>query len=82
MVKKLGCDVCNKDFNEGTGGELKIKNSVSKLYKMADVCGTCLKEKFYPQFAELPWYKWQNPTEDELKSNPKKRGKWIVTENG
>lgn len=70
MVKKVGCDVCNKDFNQGSGGELKIKNTVTSLTKLADVCGSCLLEKFYPMFTELSWNKWDK----DLK-------KWVVSQN-
>jgi hypothetical protein len=58
MTKKRGCDICNHDFTEGTGAELKFKMISTSLWKMSDVCSTCMREKILPTFQNLKWFKY------------------------
>jgi len=58
MVKKIGCDFCNKDYNQGSGSELKVKLMSTGLTRMADVCQTCYETKIAPLVAGLTWMKW------------------------
>lgn len=62
MVKKVGCDLCNKDFNEGTGGELKFKGAFNGLWKIADVCGTCVDSHLGKLLITLKWKRYNKDT--------------------
>lgn len=66
MTKKRTCDVCNKDFNEGTGSETKTKFMVSKLWKIGDLCGTCTREKLLLIFKDVPWRKYDSESKQFL----------------
>jgi hypothetical protein len=62
MTKYSKCDLCAKDFEQGSGAELKIKNLDTNLWKLADLCGTCATKHIYQTLAEVPWRKYNNTT--------------------
>ena len=66
MTKKRNCDICGKDFTEGTGAEFKLKHMANSLWKIADACATCTKEKVLPNIQNVKWSKYDNESKKFL----------------
>ncbi|MGI0061010.1 MAG: hypothetical protein ACREBA_00995 [Nitrosotalea sp.] len=66
MTRYAKCDVCKKDFQEGTGAELKFKMLGPALWKMGDICSTCMKEKILPLFSHLKWKQYDRDSKKFL----------------